>query len=72
MRNIYQDLNNPVETFFVINEKIQHRRFPTPRRAEVTTVGREDEGGPFYQSFARFVCTAPDPITSAPLSQYSL
>lgn len=39
MHNIYQYLNNPVETFFVINEKIQHRRLPILREAEVTEAG---------------------------------
>lgn len=44
MHNIYRYLNNPVETFFffffVMNEKIQHRRFPLLRRAEMTGLGQ--------------------------------
>lgn len=40
MHNIYQYLNNPVETFFVINKKkIQYRWLPILRRAEMTGVG---------------------------------
>lgn len=42
MHNIYQYLNNPVETFFVINKKkkkIQHRWLPILRRVEMTGVG---------------------------------
>lgn len=45
MHNIYQYLNNPVETFFfffVMNEKIQHRRVPLLRRAETTGLGERN------------------------------
>ena len=43
MHNIYQYLNNPVETFFfVMNEKIQHRRLPLLRRAGRTGLGERN------------------------------
>lgn len=34
-------------------KKIQHRRLPIPRRAEMTGLGGEDAGGPFCQIFCK-------------------
>lgn len=39
MCNIYQYLNNPVETFYVINEKYNIDSYLRVRRTEMTGVG---------------------------------
>lgn len=73
MHNIYQYLNNPVETFFVINKKkIHHRRLLMLRRAGMPGIGARTRRKSIPAKLRRIHIYSTRSYKSAPLSQYRL